>query len=30
MQLLSYQLGELDELALGDEELENLEAEFKI
>lgn len=29
MQLLSYQLGELDELALGDEELENLEAEFK-
>jgi DNA repair protein RecN (Recombination protein N) len=29
MQLLSYQLGELDELALGDEELESLEAEFK-
>ena len=29
IQLLSYQLSELDELALGEDELESLEAEFK-
>ncbi len=29
-QLLSYQLNELDELAIGDNEVEELEAEFKI
>lgn len=29
VQLLSYQLGELDELALGEDELEQLETEFK-